>query len=97
MMKSTFEVAKHPFEKVKMRLTRGMHEEADQLDNIGDIRAGEGEILKSAGKTAVQSGPGSLTGGPSVALSFEVVSIGVVTKLQPVIEARAKMSLAYYS
>jgi hypothetical protein len=39
-----------------MRLSRIMHVETDTLDSIRNVGPGEGEILKSTGKTVVDNG-----------------------------------------
>uniref|UniRef100_A0A0A9C880 Uncharacterized protein n=1 Tax=Arundo donax TaxID=35708 RepID=A0A0A9C880_ARUDO len=46
-MQGAADVAQNALKGGKMRLSGIMHMKADLLDRIGDIRLGEGEILKS--------------------------------------------------
>ena len=49
-------IAEDPLSCSKMSLPRIVHVQADLLDCIGDVGAGEGEVLKSTRKAAVCSG-----------------------------------------
>ena len=57
-MGGALQVSKYPFDQLHMSVTRLVHEEANLLDGIGDIRASEGEILKHAGQAPVVGGVG---------------------------------------
>jgi hypothetical protein len=53
---STLKVPKNPLDRTQVRLAGIMHVEAELLDNISVVGPGEGEIRKSANKTAVVNG-----------------------------------------
>ena len=50
------EVAKDPLESGKVCLPGIIHMETYLLNCIGDVRPGEGEVLKCTGKTPIGSG-----------------------------------------
>ena len=50
------EVAKDPLESGEVWLPGIMHMETYLLNGVGDVRLGEGEVLKCIGKTSVCSG-----------------------------------------
>lgn len=56
MVKRTLEVAENPFGSHKVNLPRIVHVKANLLDSIGNVRTGEGQVLKSSHKAAVVSG-----------------------------------------
>jgi hypothetical protein len=50
------EVAEEALESREVRLPGIMHMKTDLLNCIGDVRPGEGEVLKGPGETPVRSG-----------------------------------------
>jgi hypothetical protein len=50
------EVAEEALESSEVRLPGIMHVKTDLLNCIGDVRPGEGEVLKGTSKTSVCSG-----------------------------------------
>ena len=53
MLDSPTDIAKKSFDQLKMRFPRGMHEKADLLDCISDIRACQSQVLKSSSNASV--------------------------------------------
>jgi hypothetical protein len=49
------EAAKDALHSSEMRLTRIMHVESHLLDHVGDVRLGEGEVMKSPSQAPVGS------------------------------------------
>jgi hypothetical protein len=56
VVKRAPEVPEEALESREVRLSGIMHVKADLLNCIGDVRPGEGEVLKGPGKTPVSSG-----------------------------------------
>jgi hypothetical protein len=50
------EVAEESLESSEVRLAGIMHVKTDLLNDISDVRPGEGEVLKGTSKTPISSG-----------------------------------------
>jgi response regulator RpfG family c-di-GMP phosphodiesterase len=53
---SALEITEDALDKIEMSSARSMHKEAGLLHCVGKIGAGDGDILKSAGQTTIESG-----------------------------------------
>lgn len=49
----TLNIPNYPFKGSKMRLSRGVHEETDLLNNVANVGTEEGQILKDPRKTTI--------------------------------------------
>jgi hypothetical protein len=87
------EVAEEALESRGVGLLGVVHMETDLLHSIGDVRPGEGEVLKGTGKTPIPGGV--LDRVTSASESFACVSTGVEQGLQSIILARSRMSRVY--
>jgi hypothetical protein len=74
-------------------LARIVHVKAHLLNSVGDVRAREGEVLESPGKTPVLSRVGHRRAVEAKSLSN--VSTGVVADLQAVMPALSRISATY--
>jgi len=95
-VKSASNIAKNPLQGSKVRLPRIVHMKADLLNNIHNVWAGEGQVLKSSSKTAEvcsirHRGPLSCT----AAATLGLVSTGVEHGLHLAIPAQSKLSSMY--
>ena len=79
-------VAKDPLDQVQMWLMWRMHVEAGLLDGMADVRARQGKILQSPGKTSILRRISKK--GASIREKLQRVSIGVAQGLQSSIPAR---------
>jgi hypothetical protein len=55
-VKSAFDVAKDPLHQVEMRLARCKHVETGMLNAMGNVRAGECQVLQSAREATILHG-----------------------------------------
>jgi hypothetical protein len=69
ILQCSTDIAKNPLDKSEMRGTRSMHVKTDLLHNIGDVRSGEGEVLKCTCQTSILSSVRHRSS-PSVSESF---------------------------
>lgn len=56
MIDGTREISKNALHRIEMGFTRIMHVQSNLLNCIGNIRPGEGEVLKSTHQVVVHSG-----------------------------------------
>jgi hypothetical protein len=73
------DIPQDAFDELKMRVTGGMHMEANLLDGIRKIRASECEVLKCTGKTPIEGGVGtwSTLGGREFGLCIDWCRYGI--------------------
>lgn len=57
-MRDALKIAKNPLDELHMSVTGLMHEQADLLGGVGDVRSRQGEILQGAGQALLVSGIG---------------------------------------
>lgn len=69
------EVSKNPLHRSQVSLPGIMHVETNLLGSVGDVGPSEHKVQKSTSQAAVLCG---ITGVPAVAVSFGLVSTGVV-------------------
>lgn len=85
-VQSALHVAKDPLDEMEVRLTRGMHTEADLLNNISNIWSSQHKVLKALAK--LRYSVVSKTGTIAVDENFLRVSTGVAAGLQFAIPAQ---------